>query len=85
MILKIEDQRSPKDQDQFEIDLDHPKDRSPVVILKIKIKDHDLAHLWPSIMLLKTNWEVDRSVKPKSWRYPIHNCSPLTKTPLRVS
>ena len=27
VILKIEDQRSPKDQDQFEIDLDHPKDQ----------------------------------------------------------
>ena len=45
MILKIEDQRSPKDQDQFEIDLDHPKDqdhkwwswrsRSKIVILPI--------------------------------------------------
>ena len=27
VILKLQDQRSPYDQDQFEIDLDHPKDR----------------------------------------------------------
>ena len=27
VILKIEDQRSPKNQDQLEINLDHPKDQ----------------------------------------------------------
>ena len=26
VMLKIEDQRTSKDQDQFQIDLDHPKD-----------------------------------------------------------
>ena len=45
--LKIKDQRSRSFEKITTGDLYQPKrSRSPVVILKIKIKDHDLAHLW---------------------------------------
>ena len=73
--MKIKDQRSPKDQDQFEIDLDHPKDRdhqcdlersrSKIAILPISDLVSPL-HGMPNLLNVKTpREECDEVVSVK--------------------